>query len=66
MSMSKSSPARIKANRKYMEKAYKRISVYIRNEDVEALDRARGDQSLNGFITEAIREKIDRGKLPEE
>lgn len=60
--MGKSSTAKIAANRRYMEKAYKRVSVYLKNEDVEEIERARGDRSLNGFINEAIREKIEREK----
>ena len=58
--MSKNSAARIAANRRYTEKAYKRVSVYIKNEDVPMIDAARGEKSLNGYITEAIYEKIDR------
>ena len=60
--MGKSSTAKIAANRRYTEKAYKRVSVYIKNEDVEEIERARGDRSLNGFINEAIKEKIEREK----
>ena len=63
--MSKTSAAKISANRLYTEKAYKRISVYIKNEDVALIDQARGQQSLNGFINDAIMEKIEREK-PEE
>lgn len=56
----KASAAKIAANRRYTEKTYKRVSVYIRKEDVEKIDAARGEKSLNGFITEAIQEKIER------
>jgi len=58
--MAKISKAKQAAARRYTEKAYKRISVYIKKDDVPILDRARGEKSLNGYITEAIYEKIDR------
>ena len=65
VNMSKTSAAKIAANRRYTEKAYKRVSVYIKNEDVALIDQARGQQSLNGFINDAIMEKIER-ETPEE
>jgi len=58
--MAKSTQARIDANRRYSEKTYKRVSVYIKKEDVPLIDRARGEKSLNGYITEALYEKIER------
>ena len=65
--MGKSSAARIAANRKYTEKTYKRVSVYIKKDDVPLIDAARGEKSLNGYITEALYEKIarDSGSGPE-
>ena len=61
--MTKSSAAKIAANRRYTEKAYKRYSVYIRKEDAPILERAAAEsgQSVNGFINEAIRDKIGNG-----
>ena len=64
--MAKSTQARIDANRRYSEKTYKRVSVYIKKEDVPTIDAARGEKSLNGYITEAIYEKIDRDSGPGE
>lgn len=59
--MAKNSAAKIAANNRYKEKAYKRLSVYIKNEDVEQLTAAVGGGSVNGFINEAIQEKINGG-----
>ena len=58
--MAKASKAKIDANRRYTEKAYKRVSVYLKIDDVEKINSARGGKSLNGFINEAIQEKIER------
>ena len=63
--MAKNSAAKIAANRRYTEKAYKRVSVYIKVEDVERLNDAAKGQSINGFINDAIMEKIN-GKSPPE
>jgi len=58
--MKKNSDSKIAANRRYTEKTYKRVSVYLRRDDVPMIDAARGEKSLNGFITDAIYEKIKR------
>jgi len=56
------SEARIRANRKYNEKAYDRIELKVTKGkkatlQVHALDRG---ESLNGFVNRAIDEAVER------
>ena len=54
----KNSAAKIKANNKYTRDHYKRYAVYVPIEEAQAMEAAKGSQSANAFILEAIREKI--------
>ena len=58
--MSKNSAAKIAANNRYTEKTYDRFTFRCRKEEAERIRAAVGDRSMNGFILEAIREKIER------
>ncbi|EHL08956.1 toxin-antitoxin system, antitoxin component, ribbon-helix-helix domain protein [Desulfitobacterium hafniense DP7] len=54
--------ARTKANRKYNEKAYDRIALTVpkgEKEQIRVVAEKQG-KSLNAFINEAIREKIQK------
>jgi len=56
------SEARIRANRKYAEKAYDRIELKVRKGEKAGLQShatALGE-SLNGFVNRAIREAVER------
>ena len=58
----KNSPARIRANNRYNERAYDRINVALPKGEkaaVLACAAARGE-SLNRFVTRAIRELVER------
>ena len=55
----KASAARLRANAKYEKKAYFRTLVRFQAEDEEMIRAAAGD-SLNGFIVQAVLEKIAR------
>lgn len=58
----KISDARMKANRKYNEKAYDRIGITVkkgRKVELKAFSDKHGE-SLNGFINKAIEERIER------
>lgn len=62
MGENKNSPARIRANNKYNAKAYDRISLAIPKGQrgvIKAHADARGE-SVNGFITRAINETMER------
>jgi len=54
------SAARMKANHKYDAKTYTRMTVRVKNTDLERIKLAMGDMSVNGFIYQAILEKVDR------
>lgn len=56
------SKAKLRAVAKYNEKTYDRITLRLRKEDAEAMREHIGGGSVNGFITEAIMEKIEREK----
>lgn len=58
----KNSDARIRANNKYNEKAYDRINIAV-PKGKKAIIQAQADsegKSLNGYINEAIDEKMER------
>jgi hypothetical protein len=61
----KNSPAKIKANNKYTKDHYKRYSVYLPIEEAERMEAIKGSSSANGFILEAVREKIRQQETPE-
>lgn len=54
------SPAKIKANRKYDAKTYDKFTIRVKKTDMDKAREIMGDMSVNGFINQAIREKIDR------
>lgn len=58
----KNSEARIRANNKYNAKAYDRVNIAIpkgRKEVIQAHAAAQG-KSVNGYVVEAIDEKLNR------
>lgn len=56
--------ARTRANRKYNEKAYDRISLTVKKgeRDILRTHAEKQGESLNGFINRAIREAVERDK----
>lgn len=58
----KSSDAKIRANRKYTEKNYKKVSTYFSISDMEVINRycQKFNFSKNGLIVQAVKEKIER------
>ena len=54
------SKAHQKAVEKYNALNYERLTVRIRKEDAALIRAAVGERSMNGFILEAINEKIER------
>ena len=54
--------AKIRAVEKYNAKSYERLTVRIKKTDADEIRAAIGSRSINGFINEAIREKIEREK----
>lgn len=57
------SVAKMRAVAKYNAKSYSEIKVRMRKEDAEAFREYLNGRSANGFINEAITEKIEREKL---
>ena len=65
MADNKNSQARIAANNRYNDKAYDRINIVVKKgkkEIIQAHAAAQGE-SVNGFITKAIDEKLERDSL---
>jgi uncharacterized protein (DUF1778 family) len=60
----KNSAARIAANNRYTEKTYDRFTFRMRKEETESLREAAAaaGESVNGFILDAVREKIKKTK----
>lgn len=56
------SKAKLAAVERYNQKTYDKITLRVRKEEAEKIRAAVGDRSMNGFILEAIREKIEREK----
>jgi len=54
------SAARIKANHKYDEKTYDKLTIRVKKTDMERVRECMGDMSINAFINQAILEKVDR------
>jgi len=54
------SAAKMKANHKYDSKTYTRMTVRVKNTDLEKIKQAMGSMSVNAFLNEAILEKVDR------
>lgn len=62
----KYSNAQIKANHKYNKKNYKRVSLYVKNEDMTIIEEfcKNNNYSKNNLFIEGVKEKIqqDTGK----
>ena len=58
----KYSKSQIKANHKYNKKAYKRVSLYVKNEEMTVIEDfcKNGNYSKNNLFIEAVKEKIER------
>lgn len=68
MEQKKNSEARIRANNKYNAKTYDRINIAIpkgRKAVIQAAADAAG-QSLNGYVTQAVDERMTREGMPTE
>lgn len=54
--------AQRKANKKYFDKNYKQVKLSMPNTEAQALEEycKENDCSKNGFIREAVKEKIER------
>jgi len=52
-----------KAVAKYNAKTYERVTLRLKKEDAETLRDFLGGRSANGFINDAIKEKMEREKL---
>ncbi|MFV0515792.1 MAG: DUF1778 domain-containing protein [Aminipila sp.] len=61
----KNSESRLAANRRYDDKAYDKIMIRVKAGQKERIQQAADneDKSLNGYIVEAITEKMERGNL---
>lgn len=66
----KYSSAQIKANHKYNKKNYKRVSLYVKNEEMDIIEDfcKNNNYSKNNVFIEGVKEKIERdtGKSFEE
>ena len=60
--MSKTTQAKQRAVARYNAKNYTRIALRLRNQDADELKGILNGRSINGFVTDAIREKIEREK----
>lgn len=56
------SKAHEKAVAKYNAANYEKLSLRLRKADAEKLREHLGGRSINGFINDAIKEKIEREK----
>lgn len=54
------SAARIKANHKYDEKTYDKLTIRVKKTDMERVRACMNGMSINAFINAAILEKVDR------
>ena len=52
--------AKKRAVEKYNKAHYERLYIRMRKEDAEQLKKTLGDRSINGFVLDAIREKLQR------
>ena len=60
--MAKNSEAKIKANNKYTKKAYRRLSICIRNELRQEVElRAKQCGSINAYINQLIKADLEKG-----
>lgn len=54
------SKAHQEAVERYNAKNYTRLTIRLKNEDVDRIRAAIGSRSVNGFVVEAIEEKIEK------
>ena len=54
--------AKQQAVERYNAKTYERLAIRIRKDEAEEIKSAIGERSINGFVVEAIHEKIEREK----
>ena len=68
MSENKNSKARIEANNRYNAKAYDRINLAVPKGQKSVIQAAaeKVGQSLNGYVTQAVDERIERDNEVEE
>lgn len=59
------SSAHVQAVDRYNKKTYVEFKFRARKEDAEMIRAAAGGRSMNAFIYEAVREKIERDAPPE-
>ncbi len=54
--------SKTKAKRKYNEKTYKRVSIYVKNEEMTVIEDfcKNGNYSKNNLFIESVKEKIER------
>ncbi|MBQ2671454.1 MAG: hypothetical protein IJG00_01405 [Clostridia bacterium] len=54
--------SKTKAKRKYNEKTYKRVSIYVKNEEMTVIEKFCKDKnySKNNLFIESVKEKIER------
>ena len=52
--------AKKKAIEKYNKAHYERLYIRLRKEDAEELKKTLGERSINGYVVEAIKEKLQR------
>ena len=60
MNEKKSTNAHIRAVEKYNAKNYDRLTFRVKKEDTERIKKAVDGGSINGFIYNAVMEKIER------
>lgn len=58
----KYSSAQIKANHKYNKKNYKRVSLYVKNEEMNIIENfcKNNNYSKNNLFIEGVKEKIEK------
>lgn len=59
----KNSEAKLRANKKYNDKAYDRINIIVakgKKDVIQTHSTTHGDKSLNGFINRAIDRQMER------
>ncbi|MBQ6144026.1 MAG: hypothetical protein IJI84_06100 [Clostridia bacterium] len=54
--------SKTKAKRKYNEKTYKRVSIYVKNEEMTVIEKFCKDKnySKNNLFIQSIKEKIEK------
>ena len=53
------SAARMKANHKYDEKTYDKLTIRVKKTDMARVRAVMGEMSVNAFINQAILDKVD-------